>query len=258
MGANLLGEPVGEIMTAQTHRDIPQSAMVLAAGLGTRMRPLTNAMPKALVRVCGKALLDHALDALAQAGVARAVVNVHHFADQVAAHVAARTQPQVIVSDETARLLDSGGGVALALPHLGAGPFFVLNADTFWVEGYRPNLARLAQAWNDETMDILLLVSAMATAVGYGGKGDFSMDGLGRLVRRAERQIAPFAYAGAAIMHPRIFTDAPPAPFSLNLLFDRAIEAGRLHGLRMEGLWLHVGTPQAIREAETAISRSAA
>jgi len=239
-------------------RKLPKSAVVLAAGLGTRMRPLTNAMPKALVRVCGKALIDHALDALADAGVGEAVVNLHHFADQLGGHLSQRKRPGIVLSDEREQLLDSGGGVAKALPHLRGAPFFVLNADTFWIEGFRPNLLRLADAWDESRMDILLLLSAMANSIGYSGRGDFLMDGAGRLTRRAEREVAPFAYAGAAIFHPRAFAAAPQGPFSLNRLFDEAIAAERLFGLRLEGLWLHIGTPQSIREAESAIARSAA
>ncbi|MCB1384884.1 MAG: nucleotidyltransferase family protein [Nitratireductor sp.] len=232
--------------------------MVLAAGLGTRMRPITDQMPKPLVKVHGRTLLDHGLDALAAAGVKKAVVNVHHLADQIEAHVAGRMEPKVIVSDERARLLDSGGGVRKALPALGTGPAFLLNADSFWLEGAQPNLQAMAQRWDDDAMDMLLLVSCTIKAVGYQGQGDFDMDSEGRLKRRGERRIAAFAYCGAAIFHPRLFDGAPDGPFSLNLLFDRAIEAGRLFGMRMDGLWLHVGTPEAIQEAERAIALSAA
>lgn len=237
---------------------VPQSAMVLAAGLGKRMRPITERMPKPLVRVHGKTLIDHALDALAAAGVPRAVVNVHHLAEQIESHLANRSQPEIVISDERDALLESGGGVAKALPLIGAEPFYILNSDTFWVEGYRPNLMHLAEQWDPARMDMLLLLAATPAAVGYGGAGDFTMDAEGRLARRRERQVAPFAYAGAAITKPGIFTDLPQGPFSLNLLFDRAIEAGRLFGIRLDGLWLHVGTPDSIAEAEEAIARSTA
>ncbi|MEC9342690.1 MAG: nucleotidyltransferase family protein [Pseudomonadota bacterium] len=236
----------------------PKTAMVLAAGMGRRMLPITERVPKPLVRVCGKPLIDHALDALSRHGVEKVVVNVHHHADQVEAHLAKRQSPGIIISDERAQLLDSGGGIAHALPHLGDRPFLVLNADSFWVEGFSPNLLNLARFWNESDMDVLLLVSGMANAIGYPGRGDFNMDAFGRLTRRDERRIAPFAYAGAAILHPRQFTDLPDGPFSLNLLFDRALERGRLFGLRLDGLWLHVGTPEAILEAEEAVARSAA
>lgn len=236
----------------------PRTAMVLAAGLGTRMRPITERMPKALVRVCGKALVDHALDALDSVGIEKAVVNVHHLADQMEAHLAGRKRPQVVIQDERAGLLDSGGGIARALPELGDGPFFVLNADSFWVEGYGANLSSLSRQWDGTCMDGLLLLAGMTNSIGYGGAGDFTMDGVGRLQRRTERRVAPFAYAGAAILHPRLFSDIPDRPFSLNLLFDRALERERLFGLRLDGLWLHVGTPEAIIEAEQAVARSAA
>lgn len=235
---------------------LPQSAMVLAAGLGLRMRPLTETAPKPLVRVGGKALIDHALDALALAGVRKAVVNVHYRAGQMEKHLAARAAPAIEISDERAALLDSGGGIVKALPLIGEAPFFLLNADTFWVEGARPNLMRLAEFYDAKRMDILLLVAGVANAVGYEGKGDFSMDAEGALVRRAEGHVAPFAYAGAAILDPAIFADAPAGAFSLNRNFDAAAGRGRLFGLRLEGLWLHVGTPAALRAAEAAIARS--
>jgi N-acetyl-alpha-D-muramate 1-phosphate uridylyltransferase len=239
-------------------KPVPQTAMVLAAGLGKRMRPITEKLPKPLVRVHGKALIDHALDAVAAAGVARAIVNVHHLAQQLEEHLAARPAPQILISDEREALLESGGGVAKALPLIGNDPFYILNSDTFWVEGYRPNLLHLAEQWDGERMDMLLLLASTPAAVGYGGAGDFNMDAQGRLVRRRERQVAPFAYAGAAICNPAIFTDLPPGAFSLNLLFDRALEAERLFGIRLDGLWLHVGTPDSIAEAEEAIARSTA
>lgn len=236
----------------------PGRAMVLAAGLGKRMLPITLTLPKPLVKVHGRTLLDHCLDALARVGVGTAVVNVHHHAEAMRAHLAGRSAPEIVVSDESAMLLDSGGGVARALPMLGAAPFYILNADTFWIEGYRPNLLRMAEQFDPQRMDFLLLLAAMPNAIGYAGAGDFTMDADGRLKRRAERQIAPFVYAGAAIARPDAFTDLPDGPFSLNLLFDRALESGRLFGIRLDGLWLHVGTPDAIAEAEEAIARSAA
>jgi len=224
--------------------------MVLAAGLGTRMRPITDTMPKPLVVVQGKTLLDHGLDALENAGVKKSVVNVHCHADQIVDHVAKRNQMEIEISDEREELLDSGGGIVNALPYLGEKPFFLLNADSFWVEGYRPNLTRMAETWDNEKMDILLLLA--------GKIGRASWDADGRLERRGELRIAPFAYAGAAILHPRIFDNAPEGKFSLNRQFDEAIENGRMFGLRLEGLWLHVGTPDAISEAEDAIAKSAA
>jgi MurNAc alpha-1-phosphate uridylyltransferase len=232
--------------------------MVLAAGIGKRMRPLSATVPKPLIEVAGRALLDHALDRLATAGVERAVVNVHYLADLVEAHVRWRKRPEVVVSDERKALLDTGGGIAKALPLLGGDAFYLLNSDSFWIEGARPNLDWLASAWNEATMDGLLLLAPTVRAVGYSGRGDFRLDPAGRLTRRAEREVAPFAYSGAAILHPRLFAGAPEGAFSLNRLFDAAIEAGRLHGVRMDGLWLHVGTPDAIRWAEMTIADSAA
>lgn len=237
---------------------VSKTAMVLAAGLGKRMLPLTESMPKPLVRVHGKALIDHALDALARVEVEKAVVNVHYLADKIEEHLKGRKTPAITISDERSDLLDSGGGVAKALGELGESPFYVLNADSFWIEGYRPNLGHLADQWNPKRMDILMLVAGVASSVGYQGMGDFTMDPEGRLKRRGERHTAPFAYAGAAIVKPEIFTNLPGGPFSLNLLFDRALEQERMFGVRLDGLWLHVGTPEAIHEAEEAIAKSAA
>jgi len=236
----------------------PKKAMILAAGLGTRMRPITDTTPKPLIEVHGKAMLDHALDALTRSGVEEVVINVHYLADQIEEHVRARTDLSIHISDERDQLLDSGGGIAKALPLLGNDPFYLLNADSFWIEGFKPNLIRMAEVWNTREMDILLLLSSMATAVGFGSRGDFTMGADGRLERRVENTIAPFAYAGAAILAPSIFNNAPDGAFSLNKQFDEALEKERLFGLRLEGLWLHVGTPEAIHEAEDAIAKSAA
>lgn len=236
----------------------PEKAMVLAAGLGTRMRPITDKIPKPLVEVYGKTLLDHGLDALVRAGVKEAVINVHYHADQIEAHVKNRKDLKIIISDEREELLDSGGGIANALPLLGDNPFYLINADSFWIEGYRPNLNRMSEVWEPHDMDMMLLLAGMANAVGFGSKGDFSMDPSGRLERRGEKKIAPFAYAGAAIINPAVFKNAPKGAFSLNKQFNETLELERLFGLRLEGLWLHVGTPDAIREAEDAIARSAA
>ncbi|WP_406855895.1 nucleotidyltransferase family protein [Alsobacter sp. KACC 23698] len=244
-------------MPSATHPSRPDHAMVLAAGLGTRMRPITDAIPKPLVRVAGKTLIDHILDPLAEAGVTTAVVNVHYRADQMEAHLRGRSAPRIVISDERAELLDSGGGVKKALPHLGRRPFYVLNADSFWIDGPRPNLARLGDAFDPARMDILMLVAATATSTGYDGVGDFAMTPEGRLVRRAERQVAPFVYAGVLALSPALFDGAPDGPFSLNRLFDRAAERERLYGLRLDGLWLHVGTPEAIAMAEEQILESA-
>lgn len=231
---------------------------MLAAGLGKRMRPLTATTPKPLIEVAGKSLIDHGLDRLEDAGVEEVIVNVHYLADLVEVHVGRRDAPRVIVSDERGALLDTGGGIKRVLPQLGDEPFFLMNSDSFWIEGVRPNLRLLTEGWDDARMDALLLVSSTVPAVGYDGCGDFLLDAAGHLTRRRAPAIAPFAYAGAAILHPRLFADAPEGSFSLNRLFDAAIENGRLFGVRMEGIWLHVGTPDAISAAETAIRESAA
>jgi MurNAc alpha-1-phosphate uridylyltransferase len=235
----------------------PTRAMILAAGLGRRMRPITATTPKPLVEVAGKALIDHGLERLRTAGVERAVVNVHYLADLVEVHVRKCRAPEIIVSDERDALLDTGGGIVRALPHLGERPFYLWNSDSFWIEGIRANLDLLAERWDDAAMDVLLLLAPTVGSIGYSGSGDFQMDSYGRLSRRPERRVVPFVYAGAAILHPRLFDGAPTGAFSLNRLFDRAIEAGRLFGQRMEGVWLHVGTPSAIAEAEAAIAESA-
>jgi len=237
---------------------IPRSAMILAAGYGTRMRPLTDKMPKPLVPVGGKALINHVLDRLAAVGVETAVVNVHHFADQIEQHLKPRRAPRIAISDERAGVLGTGGGVAKALPLLGTAPFFHVNSDTLWIDGVKPNLERLATAFEPDQMDALLLLAPTATSVGYAGRGDFAMAPDGRLRCRAEREVVPFVYAGAAVLTPGMFADAPEGPFSLNLLFDRAIDASRLCGLRLDGVWMHVGTPEAIMAAEAAILDSAA
>ena len=231
--------------------------MVLAAGLGTRMRPFTDKLPKPLVKVAGKPLIDHVLDRLAEAGVDRAVVNVHHLADQMQHHLARRSRPQIVISDERGLLLGTGGGVKKALPQLGDAPFFHINSDTIWIDGVKPNLARLADAFDPVAMDALLLLAPMTGSIGYSGRGDFAMAADGRLRKRAEQEVVPFVYAGAAILSPALFKSAPDGELSLTTLFDRASQARRLHGLRMEGLWMHVGTPEAIALAEAAIQASA-
>ena len=230
--------------------------MILAAGLGTRMRPLTDTLPKPLVKVAGRPLIDHVLDRLAEAGVERVVVNVHHLADQMQRHLAQRKQPQIVISDERGLLLGTGGGVKKALPELGDAPFFHINSDTIWIDGVKPNLARLADAFDPAAMDALLLLAPTNGSIGYSGRGDFAMAADGQLRKRAEQEVAPFVYAGAAILSPALFKSTPEGELSLTTLFDRAAQARRLHGLRMEGLWMHVGTPEAIASAEAAIKAS--
>jgi N-acetyl-alpha-D-muramate 1-phosphate uridylyltransferase len=236
----------------------PTKAMVLAAGLGVRMRPLTDHMPKPLVRVAGQPLLDHVLDKLAGAGVTEAVVNVHYLPDQIIEHVAARSRPRVIISDERDLVLGTGGAIVKALPLLGDAPFFHLNADTMWIDGVRPNLARLAETFDPDCMDILLLMAPTTSSIGYSGRGDYGMLADGALRKRKEHQVVPFVYAGAAIMSPSLFADAPEGEFSLMKMFDRANEQERLFGLRLDGVWMHVGTPDAVEAAEEAFLESVA
>jgi MurNAc alpha-1-phosphate uridylyltransferase len=236
----------------------PVTAMVLAAGLGLRMRPITEKIPKPLVQVAGKTLLDHVLDKLAVIGVEKAVVNVHYLADQIIRHTADRQRPRIVISDERNEILGTGGGVVKALPQLGAAPFFHMNADTMWIDGVRPNLARLAEAFDPARMDMLMLMAPTAASIGYDGRGDYTMSADGTLHKRTEKQIAPFVYAGAAVVSPHLFKSAPQGEFGLPQLFDAAEEAGRLFGLRLEGTWMHVGTPDAIAEAERAVLESVA
>lgn len=233
------------------------TAMVLAAGLGTRMRPLTDAVPKPLVRLKGKPLIDHVLDRLAGGGITRAVVNVHYKADQIEAHLARRSKPAIVISDERDTLLDTGGGVVRALPLLGDAPFLIHNSDSVWLEGIGSNIARLIAAFDPTRMDSLMLLALGATSLGYEGQGDFVMAPDGLLGRRGESRQAPFVFTGVSIAHPRLFDSAPQGRFSLNVLWDRAIREGRLFGMRLEGAWMHVGTPQSVGEAEQWIDRAA-
>ena len=236
---------------------VPSKVMVFAAGLGTRMRPLTLTMPKPMIEVAGKPLMDHMLDRFAADGVAQAIVNVHYLPDQIEAHLAKRAAPGIAISDEREKLLDQGGGIRKALPLLGDAPFFVCNTDAFWIEGPRSNLARLAQAWDPAAMDILLLVASTTTSTGVDWAGDFNLAPDGRLSKRKEREVAAFAYTGVGILKPELFAGDQPEVFRLAPLFFRAAEAGRLSGVRLDGLWMHVGTPEAVEEAERAIERSA-
>jgi len=234
---------------------IPNRAIVLAAGLGTRMRPYNGNIPKPLVEVGGKPLIDHVLDRLAEAGVERAVVNVHHLADTLERHLAPRKTPRIVISDERGTLLGTGGGIAKAMPQLGEAPFFLVNSDTLWRDGDRkPNFARLAEAFDAAAMDALLLLAPTTGSIGYEGRGDFAMLPDGRLRRRAEHETVPFVYAGAAILSPVLFADPPPGPFPLTFVFDRAGAQGRIFGLRLEGVWMHVGTPEAVAAAQAELT----
>lgn len=227
--------------------------MVLAAGLGTRMRPLTDSRPKPLIEVGGKALLDYNLDRLAEAGISEAVVNVHYLPDQIIAHLESRSRPRITISDERDGLLDSGGGILRALPLLGEAPFFSLNADTIWLDGPRGNLQRMREAFDPVRMDVLLLLAPAVTTIGWGNRGDFFLNQDGTLRRPGKAEVAPFAYTGVALLKPESFAGRPPV-FSLNRIFDEAQSAGRLFGQRLDGLFMHVGTPEALAEAERALS----
>lgn len=243
-------------MSALRDPNMPANAMVLAAGLGTRMRQFSKTQPKPLVQVQKRALIDHVLDRLSHAGVAQAVINVHHFADLLEAHVAARMKPRVSISDERKQLLGTGGGIAKALPLLGHAPFLLMNSDSLWIERTTANLVRTAKFFDRQRMDAALLLAATAHAHGYEGAGDYALAPDGRLSRRAPRGTAPFVYMGVSILSPALFEGAPRGEFALNVLFDRAEKAGRLMGLELDGTFLHVGTPDAINEAEGAIKRA--
>ncbi len=228
---------------------IGHTAMVLAAGFGTRMQPLTNTKPKPLVEVAGKPLIAYGFEKLVEAGVATAIVNTHYLPRQIFEWCKLQSALKTIISDETDAILDTGGGIARALPLLGSDPFFVLNSDSFWIDKGQPALTRLRQAWTDQ-MDCLLLLCDTSNTTGYDGHGDFIRGRDGRLTRKRNSPNVGLAYIGGYLVHPRLFADAPEGKFSMNLLWDRAIAARRLYGLEHHGHWLHVGTPEAIIEAE--------
>lgn len=234
------------------HRS-PTRAMVLAAGYGKRMQPLSDARPKPLIEVHGQPMIDRVLDRLADAGIEEAVVNLHYKGEMLRQHLSGRSKPQIRFSEEE-ELLDTGGGIANALPLLGDEAFYAANSDVVWLDGLRPALERLATFWNDEKMDALLLLHCSAMAFGYEGQGDFALAPDGQVRRRNEREVAPFVFTGLQILHPRLFKGAPEGPFSLNRLWDRAMEDQRLYGLRHDGLWFHVGTPELLQETEQELS----
>ncbi|HWC62521.1 MAG TPA: nucleotidyltransferase family protein [Rhizomicrobium sp.] len=229
-------------------------AMIMAAGFGTRMRPLTDHIPKPLVTVRGKSLLDHTLDRLVAAGVTMVVINLHYRGAQVQDHLAKRRDIEIRYSLEE-EILGTGGGVVKALPHFEGESFFVLNSDSVWVEGYVSPLTAMQRIWEPERMDGLLLLASMITAMGYEGRGDFLLDVNGRVSRVPELTSSPFAYTGVQIVHPRLFTAAPAGNFSTNRMWDLAIAKGRLFGIRLEGVWIHVGTPDAREDAERYLAR---
>jgi MurNAc alpha-1-phosphate uridylyltransferase len=233
---------------------VPRTAMVMAAGLGKRMRPLTATRPKPLVEVAGKALLDHVLDRLRAAGVERVVVNVHYLADALEAHLRTKAHGlEVAISDERDLLLETGGGLKKALPLIDCDPFLAVNSDNYWVDGPSDALKLLASHWDTERMDCLLLLVPHARAGNHNGHGDFNMDRAGRLTRRTRSKVAPYVFTGIQMVAKHMLDGAPDGPFSTNLLWDRAIEQGRCFGVVHQGLWFDVGTPGAIRATEQAL-----
>ncbi|MBX6323703.1 MAG: nucleotidyltransferase family protein [Rhodospirillaceae bacterium] len=223
--------------------------MVMAAGYGTRLRPLTDAVPKPMIPVRGRPIIDDVLDRLVEAGIRRVVVNLHHRGEVIEAHLVRRTDLDIAFSRES-EIQDTGGGVRQALPLLGAAPFFVVNAKIIWRNGRENALLRLARAWDGTAMDALLLLHPAVDALGYEGQGDFFMDQLGRVRRRRSWEVSPFVFTGIQIVHPRLFDGAPPGPFSMNLLWDRAIAAGRLQALRHDGQWFQMSTPRQLELVE--------
>ena len=229
-------------------------AMILAAGLGLRMRPLTDHRPKPLIKVAGKPLIDYGMDRLREANVQKAVVNGHYLAEQILLWSRQQAAPEVAYSDERTEILDTGGGIAKALPDLGSEPFFVLNSDSFWIEGKIPALSRLRGAWNDATMDCLLLLCHVDRTIGYDGRGDFLLGRDSRLIR--QQGSGALAYIGGYLVHPRLFASVAVEKFSMNVLWDKAISEGRLHGIAHSGKWFHVGTPAGIALAEAELAKT--
>lgn len=232
---------------------VPKTAMVMAAGLGKRMRPLTATRPKPLVELAGKPMIEHVFDRLRAAGVEKAVVNVHYLADALEGHLESVQGIEVAVSDEREQLLETGGGLVKALPLIEGDPFLACNSDNFWIDGPADTLRLLASHWDDDAMDALLLLVPHARAFNHAGKGDFHMDRRGRLRRRARGKVAPYVFTGIQMLSKRLIKDTPEGPFSTNLLWDRAIEEGRCFGAVHQGLWFDVGRPQSIKDTEAAL-----
>jgi MurNAc alpha-1-phosphate uridylyltransferase len=241
-------------LRAEVPAEVPRTAMIMAAGLGKRMRPLTATRPKPLIEVSGKALLDHVLEKLRAAGVEKVVVNVHYLADALEAHLASRDHGlEVVISDERNQLMETGGGLIQALPLIDCDPFLALNSDNLWIDGPADTVKLLASQWDDARMDALLLLVPQARALNNKGMGDFHMDRTGRLRRRERSHVAPFVFTGIQMVSKRLLRDAPGGPFSTNVLWDRAIEEGRAFGAVHQGLWFDVGTPQSIPMTEAAL-----
>jgi MurNAc alpha-1-phosphate uridylyltransferase len=241
-------------LRAEVPADVPRTAMIMAAGLGKRMRPLTATRPKPLIEVAGKALLDHVLDRLRAAGVKKVVVNVHYLADAVEAHLASRDHGlDVVISDERKLLLETGGGLVHAADLIDSDPFLAVNSDNLWIDGPADTLKLLASHWDDSKMDALLLLVPLARAQNHKGMGDFHMTRTGRLRRRERSHVAPFVFTGIQMMSKRLLRDAPTGPFSTNIFWDRAIAEGRCFGAVHQGLWFDVGTPTSIKLTEAAL-----
>ncbi|HER27209.1 MAG TPA: nucleotidyltransferase family protein [Rhodospirillales bacterium] len=228
----------------------PQCAMVLAAGFGKRLRPITEKTPKPLVNVHGRSLIDRTIDRLVDAGIGKVVVNIHHLGEQISQHLGRRESPEIVFSPE-AEILNTGGGIANALPLLGDQPFFACNADTLWLNGTQDALKRMIKLWDPDKMDALLMLHSTVEAYGYAGMGDFCSDPDGLLTRRPENEVSPLLFTGVQILHPRLFENVEDEAFSMNLLYDRAIENERLYGMVHDGEWFHVGTPEGLADAES-------
>lgn len=231
------------------NKNVPQSAMVLSAGYGKRMGELTKTTPKPMVKLRGKPLIGHIMDRLAATGVKRAVVNLHYLGEQIRDYLKADKRLDIVFSEEP-ELLETGGGIKKAVTEFGTEPFYAVNADAFWLDGYEDALLRLAREWRDDTMDALLMLHSTVESHGYDGKGDFDADAAGKLTRRPESWIAPWLFAGMQILHPRLFKGAPDGAFSMNVLYNKALDAERLYGVVHDGEWFHIGTPKGLAEAE--------
>jgi len=232
------------------------AAMIMAAGLGTRMQPLTATRPKPMVELNGRPLIDYTLDRLATHSISPIVVNVHYLADMLEQHLENSSITDVVIADERDELLDTGGGANANLEILGPDRFFILNSDSLWIEDGTDNLAAMLTAWDSDTMDCLMLLAPTGNSLGYSGNGDFNISADGRLLARASDAKAAFVHTGCCLIHPRIFAGAPAGPFSLNLLWNKALAHKRLFGLELKGQWLHIGTPEALTAAEEKLNRS--
>ena len=226
------------------------SAMILSAGLGTRMLHLTKKVPKPLVKVNGMALIDHVITRLEEGGIKQIVVNLHYLGKQIEGHLTKRKHPKISFSWERDILLETGGGIKLALPKLGGSPFWVVNSDSIWLNGPTQMMMRMEQIWDQSKMDVLLLLHSTVNSYGYEGRADFNLDTEGKASRRNEREVSPWLFTGIQIIHPRVFNRAPENPFSLNIIYDQAIKTGKLFGVVHDGEWFHVGTPEGQKEAE--------